>query len=274
VVVAFSVTELHVFRLDVPADGFFRSEVEGRSLHGPDFPCGDERAVHWRVAVSEDLQMMVKDAAGSLAVQVEVGVVGQVDDRFAVRGGLVVYGQPVVGQQAVGHLHGDVARKALVPVGQHVAEPDGVFGGFGVPNGKMHAFVAAVQRVGAVVGRQRVHRVADAEPPVGDPVSERPDDRPVVRLVGVVVIVRLGEAEDNVHRFPVFVRDFEADDPRAEIRQPNGHLVVLQGVQRDGLPFDDGREIAEIRHIGVFVAFLAGKDRGQQNSEHQWRSES
>ncbi len=93
---------------------------------------------------------MIQDARASLAGQIEVRMIGKIDDRERVGRGLVFQRNPMAAQPITGH-RGERSRKALIarragqrelhPVGQHLAQP------IAMPQ----AVAAAVQGVLAVV---------------------------------------------------------------------------------------------------------------------------
>jgi hypothetical protein len=121
-------------------------------------------------------QLVVVDRAGAVAVEVEVGVAGQVDDRGRVGGRLEPDPHPVRR-----HLEPDLGDQrpgeALVAVGTLQAE-DRLVGAVLVdrPQPAVEAVRAAVEVVAAVVGRHLDRRTGlvgsvEREAAAGDPVG-------------------------------------------------------------------------------------------------------
>ena len=142
---------------DPLADRVRRREVERRAGHRRDLAGRDRGRVDRRVVGGHQLQLVVVGAAGALAGEVEVGVVGQVDDRRRVGRRVVVDPQLVVVGQGVGDLDLERAGVALLAVRAGVAEPQADAVAVGdlarPPRRLVEALLAAVQVVGAVVER-------------------------------------------------------------------------------------------------------------------------
>ena len=95
-VVAAAKLQLLVVLADARADGGGVGEIEGRARDGAQLAGGNEACVDGREAVGEDRDLVVEDVAGAGAGQVEIGVVGQVDDGVLVGGGGVFDAQLVL----------------------------------------------------------------------------------------------------------------------------------------------------------------------------------
>src|SRR5699024_3054470 len=135
----------------VAADGLAFGKVHGGARHRQDAPGGAGLLVAFQVGGGEQLQPLVQDRAA--AVQVEVGVVGQVDDGVGVRRDPVVHPEGVVRGEGVADRDLHVAGEAVLPVGAVGLQKQGV------PKGLDRigfAGKAAVQMVAAAVGLQLV----------------------------------------------------------------------------------------------------------------------
>ena len=104
VVVAVGVGELIEAGPYPCADGHRAGEVQRGVFHRRDSAGRYERVVDGGVATGEERQDVVLDAAGALARQVEVRVVGQVDNGGSIRRRTIVQPQRIVCGQRVGDL--------------------------------------------------------------------------------------------------------------------------------------------------------------------------
>ena len=73
-------------------------EIEGSAVDGAKLAGGDEAFIDGVEAVGEDGDLVVEDRAGAGAGEVEVGMVGEVDDGVLVGGGGVIDAQLVFGR--------------------------------------------------------------------------------------------------------------------------------------------------------------------------------
>ena len=78
---------------DIAANELSRAEIEGSAGYRYRFPGRDEACVDGKVATGLDRKLVVEDSPPALALQVEVGVVREVDDGLGVGRGLVGYGE-------------------------------------------------------------------------------------------------------------------------------------------------------------------------------------
>ena len=121
--------------------------------------------------VDEDL--LAEDGAG--ACEVEVGVVGKVEDGGLVRGGGVLNAKGV-GGEGVADVSGEGAGKALVAVRAGEAELDSVGELLRGPVVAVEADGAAVEGVGAVVEGEMVLLAVKGEGSLGNAVAVSADD--------------------------------------------------------------------------------------------------
>ncbi len=155
-------------------------EVERRPAHRLVRPVRDLPLVDRGVGVGVDGEEVAEDVTAALAGQVEVGVVGQVDDGGVVRGGAVVDGQLPRRRQGVGDAHVQCAGEALVAVRAVQAQQDAVRDLLGLPHPVGEAVRAAVQGDAVAGGGERVVRAVEGDPAAGDPVGVPADGGAVV----------------------------------------------------------------------------------------------
>ena len=208
------------------------AEVERRALHRREFAGRDEVLVDRRVLSGEDLQFVVADVLAVVAVQIEVGVVRQIDRCRGVGLGFVLDRHRVlVGREHVPHGDDKLARVALLAVGRDGAKDDhAVVGvlriglrGFGLadlsgPDLLREGVVpAAVQVVLAAVRDQCVVGSVQAELPAGDAVGVPTDGAAEVGVLAGLVAGDLVEPEHDIGPVAVAVRHGERLDGRAVV---------------------------------------------------------
>ncbi len=154
-------------------------EVERGSGDGCDGAERDQVLVDGEVAGARDPQHVVEDGAAALAGEVEVGVVGEVDDGGRVGDGPVLDAQLAAGVEQVGDLGGQRTGEALVPGGAVQAQPDAdpafLPDGFAVPQPGGVAVGSAVQGVAGVLGGESVDGAVQGQQAAGDPVGVAAD---------------------------------------------------------------------------------------------------
>ena len=124
VVVAVAEHELRVVGADAGTDRVRGAEVEGRAVDRGDLAGRDQTVVGRGEVAGVERQLMVKDRAGAFAGEVEVGVIGQVEEVGLVGRGLVVDAELVGVGQGVGDVDGEVAGVALLAVRAGVGKVD------------------------------------------------------------------------------------------------------------------------------------------------------
>ena len=85
VVVAAAKAHLRIIGVDISTDGFGRRKIKGRSLDRRKFARGDQIFADGCRIAAVHLQDLIRNVPAVLSCQVEVGVVGQIDDRILVR---------------------------------------------------------------------------------------------------------------------------------------------------------------------------------------------
>ena len=113
-IVAAACSDLLIVGVDACANGSGLPKVEGCAGHVPHLTSHDQRTVHRGERVGIDHRDMVVDIA--LACQVEVAVIGQVDDRRRVAGRMVIKTHLVVIVQAEPHRRFQRARIMIFTV--------------------------------------------------------------------------------------------------------------------------------------------------------------
>ena len=221
--------------VDVPANDLACPEVHGRIVHRQDVAGGAGLVVALQIAGRIEAQLLVQHIPA--AVEVEIGVVGQVQDGVGVGRDAVVHPQGIVLGEDVPHRNFQVAgeavlsRRALGLQQQGIAEGLDVVDLFGE---------GAVQMVSAVVGLQLVFPAAHAELRVLDAVGVPPHKGAAAGAAGrVEILFVVGKgivAHHDIHR-TLFCGDKDVFD----------HAAIIQHTDR---------QPARIRH-DVFIDLFA-----------------
>ena len=248
-IVAAAIDQLLIAVADAIANTGRLAEVERRAFDRRDARWNRGR-VHRRVFVRIDRELVVEDSARTVAGQVEVGMARQVDHRRLVGGRRVVDAEFILVVQGVGHLDVEVAGIALVAVRAQIGEleADAVAARqfLHLPDMLVEALHAAVQRIGAIVGRQRVLLAVERELGIGDAVGVAAGDDAEIRVLAGVV-VDIAEAEDDVVDLAVAVRHLDRGDDAAIVDHANRHVL---GVGQCVL--DDGRSVRQLAEVALF----------------------
>src|SRR5262245_43223995 len=136
------------------------AEIEGRAGYRLQLAGRNQRGIDRGVAIGVELQDFAKNVAAARAAQIEVAVVGEIDDGGLVGRDPIGEPQRVVVGQLVGDARSQRAGIAFFAVFADVGElHSGAVRGldrFGLPHLAVEAFLAAVKRVRPVVQEQRV----------------------------------------------------------------------------------------------------------------------
>ena len=207
----------------VGAESLLAGEVEPGAGDGGDGAGRDVRRIGREVARGGDGDFVVERRAA--AGEIEIGVVGQVDHRGAAGdAGGIVEAERVVRRQRVGDVDGEVAGEAVLAVRAEQAEGEGAAGGGDdVPHavaeiGRGAVGRAAMQGVGALVGRQGVANTVEREGGAGDTVGVAADERAEIGAFRLVV-GEGGAAQHDIGEAAAPVGDQEFLDDAAIVEQ-------------------------------------------------------
>src|SRR6185437_1485449 len=115
---------------------------------------------------------MIVDGAAALAVEIEIAVVGDIEDGRLVRRGLIIDPQGVAVRERIRDFDLEIAGKAHLAIGGEIIELDrSIAQLLAGPDARVETFRAAVQRVGTVVGGKRIFLAIELEMPFGNAVA-------------------------------------------------------------------------------------------------------
>ena len=101
-----------------------RAEVEWRVCDAREFAGRDQGGVDRRVAICIDHELMIEHVARAFALQVEIRMLGEIDDRRFVGGRMKVEREFIAVGERVGDAHRKRARKTFIAVRARVREHD------------------------------------------------------------------------------------------------------------------------------------------------------
>ena len=184
---------------------------------------------------------MVVDGGVSLAGEIEVGVVGEVDHRKSGRARLIADVEGIVLQEAIGHLHLQLAGEALLTICRGVAEYErGGVPLLGVPDPEVEARGSAVETIGTVIDPQAIGLVIKRKLPLRDPIAVATDDGAEVLLLRPEIVVEAVVPEDDIYRLALAVGNQQLDYFAAIVGHPHLHPSTI------GEVIEMGRMTAEV----------------------------
>ena len=215
--------------IETRADEFRGSEIQRRVRHRNDVPSRNQLVIGECVTVGVQPQFMGRQIA--VAPQVEVGVVGHVDDGRPVGARRVVESQLVVIGQRIGHRRGHVAGITVFTVDAQVREFDRRFvlrnrERLGIPEHLRKSSIAPMNVVpAAVVDRDPILDFVDRESCVRDSICDPANDRSSGKS-SEIRFERVGTV-DHVDRVPVSVWSLDLRHDRAIRDDPYGHPISV-----------------------------------------------
>ena len=201
---------------NVRADGRGLAKIERSVGDTLDFASGNERGIDRSVIVTVELQDVLKDVAVALTRQVEVTMIGEIQNGGLVRFCRVLDLELIRIGKGVGDVDSQRAGIALFAVGADIGETHGlslsVLGGRGLPNSAVETNLAAVKRIRSVVDVEMVFLAVESELAIGDAVAVAADGGAEVRVRIAYVAFELIEAKNDVAKFAILVGNEELRD--------------------------------------------------------------
>ena len=211
-IIAVPLPEVDVVRVDRLADGARRGKIKGRKCNAAEPADRNHRGIRGRDLIAVDLQYIVENAAVALAVEIEVGVVRQIDRRLFIRHRMIENTELSVFKN-ICHAYVEFPGVVFFTVGRSQVETKLVPHDLVIPDLFVEADLAAVQVIAAVVAVKLILHAVDRQLALSDAVAESSDERTqipaVIFISGDVVI-----PEDHIRRRAVLGGyDDALDDP-------------------------------------------------------------
>lgn len=228
VVEAFSGCQLFIAYVELLLDAADAGEIERSAAHRADFSAGDLAVVDRQKMVGRYLQLMIENAIGTFAVQVEKSVVGEVKDGFLIGMCAVAYFKFVFFGKLILNRDGDGTGKAAFTVGRNQTElstltivhPSRPYLG-------MKAIFSSVERIFTVVRLNLISFSVDTETSVGQAVGKAAHRYAVKDFMGVHVFIDMIETQHHVGGLTTARGHNDADNPRAVVAQRYLHAALI-----------------------------------------------
>ena len=188
-IVAVSLLQFFIVHAEISADFLGRVEIERRPRYRTQSAFGNHRVVGRRNVIGIDPEYVIENGLVPFAVQVEIGVIGQIDRRLFVCARTVNDFPLAVGKR-IRYGYVQHPRIVLLSVLGNGAEHERVAVDLRIPYLFIEAFLAAVQMVAAVVAVEPILFAVDREFTLADAVAEPPDKRAEVAPVLFVPLDR------------------------------------------------------------------------------------
>ena len=219
-------------RVDRLADGAAGAEIHGRAVHGQDPPGGQSPLPDFQKLRTVQCELLLQNSARVVPRQIEIAMVGEIDDGFPVAHALIENPQTVVVLQQISDADAQIAGEAALPVRAEPEKAHAVRQKLRLPELLVEAEREIAVQIGAVVVvRERIAHTVQREGGAGDPVGMAANggaEKAAVRLVlreGVV-------AEHHIPAAAVRAGDEEAHENGAVVGDHGAHAaVVLHAVQ-------------------------------------------
>ena len=210
-----------VIGADIPADGLGTAEIHGSKRDVPELSGGDIfRIIGIEEPAGNGENLIYGAVRLFLTRQIEVAVVGQIENGIPVADCFIGDVQPAGIVQPVGDPDHCVAGEALIPLGTLKLQRNGIFGvGQHLPHPLVEKVRAAVEVVVSFVGGQGIDNTADLYGGTLNPVCVPADDgaqkRAVRGAVAVAVVIAKhhvrhvahGVGNQQIHKSPAVIGD-------------------------------------------------------------------
>src|ERR1700722_3544064 len=187
VIVAVAEAELRVVGIDSLSDCMRLTKVERRAVHRFQFAGGNEGCVDRSEAGSVDLEHGIQNIAVALTLQVEIGMVGEIEDGVFVSGG-GIFDLQSAAAYGVAHMRGERAGKTLIAIFAHMGEFNTIRNLFRLPDDLVEADQSSVQSVIAVVLRNVISVAIELEGAMRDTIRVAADDAAEMRSLANIFL--------------------------------------------------------------------------------------
>ena len=224
--------ELRVILSGVFADCRLPGEVVWRSGYRGNFAGGDHRSVDRRVVVGIKGQTLIEDGTAALAGDIEVGVIGQIDD-----GGLVgvgaIFDPNNVAMKGVTDISAESAGESLVAIRADESEFDATGDQLCLPVAAIEAFATAVECVHAFVVESSLENLpVQLDVALCNAVGVATNGGAEVSILVIHVGIERTITECEIAEPPFAVLCLEGDNPSTEGNDPELNVRGVEGLAR------------------------------------------
>ena len=243
-----------VIGVNVPANGLGSAEIHRGAFHAALLPGGDAFGVSGgEEPAGEGENLCHGFFRAVVSRQVEIAVVGQVENRVLVADGVILNVKTAAAVQPVGHSDHGIPGEALITIGTAQLQGDGVAGMRSyAPHPGAVGIRAAVEVIAALIGGQGICFAAQNEAGTLDPVgaaANRSAEKPAAVQIPFAAVI----AQNNICQVPLAVRYQKLDQAAAEIGDTGSHTAAGNCVQE---AFLAGGQVAKRFFHGNLLSFL------------------
>ena len=273
-VIAFGQADLFIGKVQSVTDPAALPEIHGCSVDRKESAGGQIAGASFRKAVGCQSQYGIGTGGTILAAQIEISMVGQIEDRRLVRLGLVDHAEGIVLFQGIGDLKLQGAGVAFLAVRAGIFHDQGTVLFMRRENGPG---IGSVQMVGAVIGFQLPGDTVQRKNGIFDPVGKTAYQGTVVAAAVLIIFQRV-VAQGHIGIAAVPGRDQDLLDRGAVGQEIDLHA----GCIGHGIPVDGNAVFCDAKcffknhsHVrtpffrkykNVFVAFHCSKRQSRFQS--------
>ena len=241
---------------DVAVDGLGLAEVEGCALNLAQFTGGNVGGIVGIEETAGNGQLLMDGFFGIMvAGQIEVAVVGHVENRVAVCNGIVGDVQTGIGFQRIGDADHGISRETLIARGAVKAQGDGIICvALHLPEAQVEAIGAAVEAVAAFVGMQADSGIAQQEGGTADAVGIAAYGCAEETAVAGAVALCIVKAQNHIVDVTLTVGNKQRYQMCAVVSNCGGQLTTGYGVKKS--LFSGGQKAERCFHIVTPFIFV------------------
>src|ERR1700676_52675 len=187
VVVTVAQMELRVVGIDPLANRMRFAKIERRPLHCFQLSRRNERRVYRGHAGSVDLEHCRENIAIALSLQVEIGMIGEIEHRMFVGCCRILDSQSATAH-GISHMSGKCSRKTLIATFAHMSEFETIRNFFRFPDDLVEADQSSVQSIIAVVLWNVISVAVELECAMRNAIRVAADDASEVSSLGNVLL--------------------------------------------------------------------------------------
>ena len=268
VVIAVAVGQLLiVFHVNACSNGGGCGEVERGLCYRGDFACCHEGAVYRSEGIGIDEEGIISDGGRGISVEIEVGVVGHIQNGLLVGSAFILDVNGIVVGETVSDGDGYIAGKVHVAIGGNKGEfQSGSADGSGFEHFVLPALGTAMQTMTVIVDRQLNGLSAYAYLSLVDAVGITTDGS--AKVAGYTdVLANAVKAQHYILQLTFDIGHHNGYDAGTEIGNADFHAVLVgQYIQGGTVTVYNGLEIFRIE-TGKGLDLLRGLARGEHSSQ-------
>ena len=244
------------------------AEIHGRSFYRSNFTGSDKDIIYRSISISIQIQFVIEHAL-SIATEVKVRVIGQIDNGRLVGGCFVSDNQRVAIGKSVSSFHFQFAGETHFAIGRSVANHQLLIAQlFNIEHAILITFYTTVQTIGTIVHRNLIINAINRELTFIDTIAITTDQS--TEVAGIIQIrLNIIETQHDVGKLAILIGRCDRNDTSTIINHGNFYPIrILQNIQIVLFTVDFRLEISSVQlSLGSIVSFAA-------RSKHQTSRQS